>query len=60
MLLLSPIKSINIAVEFVRRERQWRKREAELAQVFPDVWVQHIGRVEERPLVVRRTMADLL
>jgi predicted ABC-type exoprotein transport system permease subunit len=46
IIMLFPITSVTIARDVISKDRRRRKREIELAQVFPDVWVQHITRTE--------------
>ncbi len=46
MMMLFPITAVRIARDMILQDRRRRKREAELAQIFPDVWVQHIIRAE--------------
>jgi hypothetical protein len=54
--MLFPITSVRIARDVISENRWRRKREVELARIFPDVWVQHIIKVEEstEPIVVHR------
>jgi hypothetical protein len=55
MLMLLPVTAVTSAQEVILKDRRRRKHEVELAQVFPDVWVQHISRTEEKnPVVVNR------
>jgi hypothetical protein len=46
MMMLFPITAVRIARDMILHDRRRRKREAELAQIFPDVWVQHMIRAE--------------
>ena len=46
VMMLFPITAVRIAQDLVSKDRRRRKREAELMQVFPDVWVQHIVSIE--------------
>jgi hypothetical protein len=58
VMMLFPITAVRIAQDLISKDRRRRKREAELAQVFPDVWVQHIINIEgdNRPTAVYRTL----
>ena len=58
VMMLFPITAVRIAQDLVSKDRRRRKREAELMQVFPDVWVQHIINMEggTKPTAVYRTM----
>ena len=58
VMMLFPITAVRIAQDLVSKDRRRRKREAELAQVFPDVWVRHIINMEggSKPIVVHRTL----
>jgi hypothetical protein len=46
VMMLFPITAVRIAQDLLSNDRRRRKREAELVQVFPDVWVQHIINME--------------
>ena len=59
MMMFFPITAIRIALEIVWQDHQRRKRQVEWAQDFPDVWVQHIIEVEEKPTVVWRTIVGM-
>lgn len=58
VIVLFPITAVRIAQDLISNDRRRRKREAELVQVFPDVWVQHIINMEEgnKPIAVYRTL----
>jgi hypothetical protein len=47
VMMLFPITAVRIARDLISQDRRRCKREAELVQVFPDVWVQHIVNMEE-------------
>lgn len=54
MMMLFPITAFRIARDVISKDRRHRKFQVELAQVFPDVWVQHIIKAKEnrKPIVV--------
>jgi len=56
VMMLFPITAVRIAQGIISQDRRRCEREAELVQVFPDVWVQHIVNVEgrSRPIAVCR------
>jgi hypothetical protein len=58
VMMLFPITAVRIAQDLVLKDRRRRKREAELLQVFPDVWVRHIIDLEggNKPIAVCRTL----
>jgi hypothetical protein len=60
MIMLFPITAVKIARDVISKDRRCRQREVELAQIFPDAWVQHIIRTEEekKPIVVHRILVD--
>jgi hypothetical protein len=47
IIMFFPITAVGISRDIISKDRRCRKREVELAGVFPDVWVQHIIRTEE-------------
>jgi hypothetical protein len=47
IIMLFPVTSVSIARHLIYEDRRRRKREVELAQIFPEVWVQHIVRLED-------------
>ena len=58
VMMLFPITAVRIAQDLLSNDRRRRKREAELVQVFPDVWVQHIINMEggNKPIALYRTL----
>jgi hypothetical protein len=58
VMMLFPVTAVRIAQDLISQDRRRRKHEAELAQVFPDVWVQHIVNMEEEstPITVYRRL----
>jgi hypothetical protein len=59
MIMFFPTTAVKIALGVVSSNHQRRKRQAELAQAFPAVWVQHIIKAEEKPAVVRRAITGM-
>ncbi len=47
MMMLYPIAAIRMARDVIVKDHRRRKREVELAQIFPDIWVQHILKIDE-------------
>ena len=58
VMMLFPITAVRIAQDLILKDRRRCQREAELMQVFPDVWVQHIINMEggTKPIAVYKTM----
>ena len=58
VMMLVPITAVRIAQDLISKDRRRRRREAELVQVFPDVWVQHIINMEgeNKPIAVYRIL----
>jgi hypothetical protein len=55
IMMVFPITAVRIARDLIARDHRRRKCAVELAQVFPDIWVQHIIKIEENknPIVAR-------
>ena len=58
VMMFFPITAVRIAQDLISQDRRRRKSEAELAQVFADVWVRHIVNMEaaNKPITVYRTL----
>jgi hypothetical protein len=55
--MLLPVTAVRTAREVILKDRRRRKHEAELAQVFPDVWAAHIRKAEgKKPMVAYRIL----
>jgi hypothetical protein len=52
VMMLLPATAVRTARELILKDRRRRKHEVELAQVFPDVWVRHIRKTEEKTHMV--------
>ncbi len=57
-MMFFPITAVRIAQDLISQDRRRCEREAELVQVLPDVWVQHIFYMEGRnkPIAVYSTL----